>query len=70
MTVKELMDRLSKFDPEAQVMVLDSFNGGGSPREINLGPVDHVLTETDSDATCDCEGMVGQTVVLMGFGCY
>jgi hypothetical protein len=38
MKVGELIKELGKFLPEQEVMILDGYNGGGVPREINLGP--------------------------------
>lgn len=69
MTISALIERLSKVDPDAQIMILDGFNGGGVPREINLGPMDHVVTAKDVDETCDCEGLgEGTRVFVLGFG--
>jgi hypothetical protein len=70
MLVRELIKRLSAMDPELEVMVLDSFNGGGQPRTINLGPTYGVITQEISDECCDCEDRVGESVVVMGWGCY
>lgn len=70
MTVNELMARLSKLDGDQQVMVMDGFNGGGRPRELNFGPVERLVTEEHADDTADCEELVGQKVVVVGFGCY
>lgn len=64
MTVAELIKELLECDPNAQVMILDSFNRAGSPREINL-------TVVDIAEFCDCEEMEpGNTVIVLGFGCY
>ena len=38
MKVRELIERLEKFDPEMVVSILDGFNGGGQSREINYTP--------------------------------
>lgn len=70
MTVRELIDRLKSFDPEIEVAILDGFNGGGAPRTINLGPVIRKVTKEDGCATADFEGMGGESVAVLGFGCY
>lgn len=70
MTVGELIKRLQAFDPNKELMVLDGFNGGGVPREINLGPRVQEVSESDGDSTCDCDGMIGQSIVCIGFGSY
>lgn len=70
MKVKDLLDRLKDFNPDSEIMVLDGFNGSGNPREINLGPVERQIKESDEQATADCEGKQRQWVVIMGFGCY
>ncbi len=63
-------DILSKLDPNSELMILDSFNGAGYPREINFGPIPHVITEEDANESADCEGKVGQKVFVIGFGSY
>lgn len=70
MTVKELIERLSKEPQSAQIMILDSFNGGGVPREINLGPSKHKVTKAEAGEAADCEDLVGKHVVVIGYGCY
>lgn len=70
MTKQELLRRLDKFPNDVEVMILDGFNGGGVPRTINLGPSDHIITETDADEACDCEDRVGEKVVVLGYGFY
>ena len=70
MTVKHLIARLQQFPPNMQVMILDGFNGGGSPREINSGPRERVVTISDAEESADCEDIVGQNVIVMGYGCY
>lgn len=70
MKIKDLIERLQRHDPEADVMILDSSNGGGRPREINLGPTEQVITASDADTTADCEHIVGRVVVILGYGCY
>lgn len=70
MTVRELCEKLAACDPDRTVMIMDSFNGGGVPREINLGPSEHVVKTSDAEDTADCADLVGQSVVVLGFGCY
>lgn len=70
MNVGELIQQLQQFDPSMEVMVLDGFNGGGSPRTINLGPSLHAITEKYADMSGDCEGRVGEQIVRMGYGSY
>lgn len=70
MTVQELINHLSSFDPESQIMILDSFNGGGSPRDLNHGPRYYFIKEIDGRDCSDCEDRIDEKVVLIGFGCY
>ena len=71
MTVNELIKRLGKLRGDMQVMVLDSHNGGGNPRELNLGPTTHAITLSDVEEAADCEEMkIGDEVVVLGYGCY
>lgn len=70
MTVAELIARLSKLDPNMEVMILDSHNGGGCHRELNFGPTVQTITDRDAEETADCEERSGESVVTLGFGCY
>lgn len=70
MKIKELMERLSRLNPETDIMIMDGSNGGGAPRDLNLGPCEHTITEEDADDVADCEERVGEIVIVMGFGCY
>ena len=70
MKASELIARLGAFDPEIEVAILDGFNGGGTPREINLGPVIHKVTAEDGYSAIDFEGRAGESVAVLGFGCY
>jgi len=67
---KDLIQLLLMQDPEQECMILDGNNGGGEPREINLGPVNHLITPSNADNGCDCEGKSGLTVTIIGYGCY
>lgn len=57
-------------NPNMDVMILDGFNGGGEPRDLNLGPSPHTITEKNAKEGADCEGKVGKEVLVIGFGCY
>lgn len=70
MTIKQLIERLQKYSPDSKVMILDGFNGGGEPREINLGPYERTITAQNAKDGADCEGLVGKEVIIMGYGCY
>lgn len=70
MKIGELIQRLSHFSIHDEIMILDSFNGGGFPREINLGPNTRIITQEDSDECVDCEDIVGKQVAYIGYGCY
>ena len=63
-----LIAKLSKFPAGTEVAILDGFNGGGSPRTINLGPVEHIV-KRDSDCD-DIETPIGGTIAVIGYGCY
>lgn len=70
MTIGELIARLSEFPMDKRVMILDGFNAGGYPREINVGPIKQTVTKDDVENCADCEGLKGQKVVVIGYGCY
>jgi len=69
MTCEELIKRLRSFPADSQVMILDGFNAGGCPREINVGPHPRVVSEKDAEESADAEALVGETVVVLGYGC-
>ncbi len=69
MKAKELAKMLLK-NPDMEIMILDSFNGAGCPRTINLGPTTQIITSEDVDDTVDCEEMLGQKVLVIGYGYY
>jgi hypothetical protein len=52
------------------IMILDGFNGGGVPREINFGPLDRIITAGDAEEAADCEGRTGESVIVLGYGFY
>lgn len=70
MLASELIERLRQLPADRQVMILDGFNGGGVPREINLGPTERLITAEHAEEAADCEDIVGSTVAIIGFGCY
>jgi len=71
MDVKQLIEHLSKFDKKTEVMILDGFNGGGNKRDINLTPTNlRTITKEDAEQCGDCEGRVGDKVIVIGYGCY
>jgi hypothetical protein len=51
-------------------MIIDGANGGGYPRDINLGPKEGTIDSNDEDYTADCDGRVGESIVIIGYGCY
>jgi hypothetical protein len=70
MTVTELIQELMDVPLNTEVMILDGFNGGGEPREINLGPSLRKITKKNAQESADCENKVGNTVLVIGYGCY
>lgn len=70
MTKSELIKRLNEIPDNPDIMILDGFNGGGVPRTLNLGPAEHKISFGNGDETVDCENRVGETVIVIGFGCY
>jgi hypothetical protein len=69
MTTHELGNMLLGCD-NVEVMILDGTNGSGTPRTMNFGPVKSKVTEVDADNATDCEEIVGQSVIVIGYGCY
>jgi len=66
-----MIEHLSKFDDNTEVMILDGFNGCGNKRDINLTPSNlRAITEEDAEDCGDCEGRVGENVIILGYGCY
>ena len=74
MKVRELIELLERLEPEKEIMILDGANGGGDPREIDLGPskgVTRVISYDMWENNADCEAFnVGTTVYVMGYGFY
>lgn len=67
-TVGALKDKLSKFDDSLEVMVLDGFNGGGDPRNISISS--EPIEITSEYKGHDCEGKIGDMVVILSYGNY
>lgn len=70
MTKAELIRRLEGVPDTDEIMIMDGFNGGGVPREINFGPTNHLITSHEDLTTGDCAGRRGEMVVVIGYGCY
>jgi len=86
MKVSELIKQLSKFSPDLEVVILDGFNGGGQPRQINLGPYEEEKPskfinpifpikendrcEFESYDTSDLVDDKATKWITLGFGCY
>jgi hypothetical protein len=56
--------------PDLPIMILDGSNGGGYPREINLGPVPRTITKYDVRWGDCVEFEVGTKILTIGYGCY
>ena len=70
MTIAELREQLAEFPDDMEIMILDGFNGGGVPREINIHPWAHTITDDDAANTFDCEERAGENVIVIGYGSY
>lgn len=71
MTVKDLIEHLNKFPKNTEVMILDGFNGQGNKRDINFTPSNlRRITKQDDENCGDCEGRLGENVIILGYGCY
>jgi hypothetical protein len=56
--------------PNMDLMILDGSNGGGEPRDLNLGPSRQIITEANAKEGADCEDKVGKEVLVIGYGFY
>jgi hypothetical protein len=56
--------------PNQELMILDGFNGGGCPREINLGPMEHKVSNFDVLECDDSVNFIGKNILVIGYGCY
>ena len=75
MKVNELISILSGYNGDADIAILGGENGYGIPREINFGPVEYTihdksLTKSELDNISDINSIVGDKIVIIGFGCY
>ena len=71
MSVSELIQHLSKFDGDLEVMLLDGFNAQGNKRSITFAPAGlREITAQDEEESGDCEDKAGNKVVILGFGYY
>lgn len=70
MTINQLIKKLQQYDPNLDVMINDSNNNGNYPRTINFGPVLRKIQEFQVEQVADCEGKLGEKVIIIGFGCY
>ena len=71
MSVSELIQHLSKFDGDLEVMLLDGFNAQGNKRSITFAPTNlREITPQDEEESGDCEDKAGNKVVILGFGYY
>jgi len=71
MNKKQLIEHLSRFDDNVEIMILDGFNGGGNKRDINFTPSNlRTISKKDAEDSADCEGRVGENVLILGYGCY
>lgn len=70
MTVAQLKEHLNNFDDDLEVMILDGFNAQGEKRTINFAPTNTRVITKDDDELGDCEGKLGNSVVILGYGYY
>lgn len=72
MTVAELTEALEKYDPDMEVAILDGFNGGGVPRQINFGPRLENYNQANHDQTYreDLIDDEADAWIIIGYGCY
>lgn len=66
MKIAQLVERLQQYPQDMEIMIKD----GGFVLDLNVGPYDYTITEADEDDCGDCDGRVGETVVLIGGGNY
>jgi hypothetical protein len=68
MTVSELIDRLQKLPADYEVMVENSAAGSG-PQDVQSAK-DTTISQSDANNCGECEGRVGERIVLLSFGSY
>jgi hypothetical protein len=64
------LNKAASIEEDPEVMILDSFNGAGRPREINLGPILQKVTEENAEESEDCADFVNTNVLILGYGFY
>lgn len=67
--VSDLIELLKQFNPDAKVYLVDAYHGGQCVKELNYGPIEHIVTEEDV-LDPDYEAEVAETIVILGFGNY
>jgi hypothetical protein len=70
MKVKQLKEWLDTLPEDKEIMIMDGFDGGGTPREINLLKASLFIEEDWVDHCNDCDGLLNEDVAVMGYGCY
>ena len=65
MTKAELIACLAEYPDDMEVMINDH-----GALDLNFGPTLYYITQQDEDDTGDCDGRVGEQVILIGGGCY
>ena len=66
MTKAELIKRLEQYPDDIEIMIRD----GNYVLDLNVGPCDYTITQENEDDCGDCDGRVGEQVVLIGGGSY
>lgn len=70
MKVHELLRLLESQPRDRDVFILDGFNGGGHPREINFKCL-YEITQEDIDESADVEDFCeGHQYIALGYGSY
>jgi predicted PP-loop superfamily ATPase len=67
MKVKDLIEQLQRFNEDMEIMISDNH---GFLRTLNKHPRESLVYQQDADMCGDCEDLVEQTVVQIGFGSY
>lgn len=70
MTIEELINKLQalKCPPNTSIMINDGWYGHGYPRDVTLGPAEHLITRAESHEASDCFKRAQEKVILIGFG--
>lgn len=64
MNVKELIKRLSEFDQELEVMILDD---NQYKQNIRKGPVPSFITIGNAICSNDCKGREEEKIIVIGY---